>query len=170
MAESSDRQPWWENVPLQAGGDVIIAQIGDNARNVAAGKNITQAVYSTLGPPQPEDKEVIEQKIAQVSQAIDKLQGQIDASTAAMAQFQMKLLQGELTKTGKDEAPSATTITTVGDWLLDQIPALAEVITGLFATPAVGRVVGKAGEIAVKWLKMRFGNRPSQPPAPAQAG
>lgn len=169
MDQPSAPQPWWQNVPLQAGGDVIIAQVGEGARDVAVGKNITQAVYSTLGPPQPDDRQVIEQKIAEVNAALEKMRGQIDAGTETMAQFQMKLLHGELIKTGKDETPSATTITQIGDWLLDQVPSLAEVLVGLFATPAVGRVVGKAGEIAIKWLRMRFGGHPAAPPAAAPA-
>ena len=74
-----------------------------------------------------------------------------------MAEFQLKLLQGELTKTDKDETPSASTITQVGDWLLDNIPSIAESLTSLFATPVVGKIVGKAGEVAVKWVKQRFG-------------
>jgi len=74
-----------------------------------------------------------------------------------MAEFQLKLLQGELTKIDKDETPSASTITQVGDWLLDNIPSIAETLTGFFATPAVGKVVGKAGEAAIKWVKQRFG-------------
>jgi hypothetical protein len=74
-----------------------------------------------------------------------------------MAEFQLKLLQGELAKTGEGETPSASTITQVGDWLLDNVPQIAEILTGLFATPAVGRVVGKAGKVAVEWVKKRFG-------------
>jgi hypothetical protein len=41
--------------------------------------------------------------------------------------------------------------------LLDSVPQIAEVLTSLFATPAVGKVVGKAGEVAVGWVKQRFG-------------
>ena len=58
---------------------------------------------------------------------------------------------------GENETPSASTITQIGDWLLDNLPELAETLAGLFATPAVGRVVGRAGESAVSWLRKRFG-------------
>jgi hypothetical protein len=34
---------------------------------------------------------------------------------------------------------------------------MADLLADLFATPAVGRVVGKAGEIAVRWVKRRLG-------------
>jgi len=154
MSKTQER-PWWDDVSIQSGGDVIIGQVGAGAKGVAIGKN--QAVYGTLGEPVPGDKQVIEKRFAEVAAALQKLQGQMDANTAKMAEFQLKLLQGELTKIDKDETPSASTITQVGDWLLDSIPAIAETLTSLFATPAVGKVVGKAGEVAIKWVKQRFG-------------
>lgn len=154
MSKTQER-PWWEDVSIQSGGDVIVGQVGTGAKGVAIGKN--QAVYGTLGEPVPGDKQVIEKRFAEVTAALQKLQGQLDANTAKMAEFQLKLLQGELTKTDKDETPSASTITQVGDWLLDNIPSIAESLTSLFATPAVGKIVGKAGEAAIKWVKQRFG-------------
>jgi hypothetical protein len=66
------------------------------------------------------------------------------------------LLAGELTKTGDGEQPSASTITQIGNWLLDNLPPIAEALTGLFATPAVGRVIGRAGDAAVTWARQRF--------------
>jgi hypothetical protein len=161
----AEQQPWWHDIPMQAGGDIITAQIGAGASDVAVGKNITQAVYSTLGPPEPDDKQVIEQKLNELSAAVQKLAGPNDPNKATMAEFQVKLLRGELTKTGKDEKPSAVTITQIGDWLLDQVPGIADLLVSMFATPPVGRVVGKAGERAIKWLRMRFGNQ-AAPPAP----
>jgi len=61
----------------------------------------------------PGDKQVIEEQFAKVTAALQKLQGQLDANTAKIAEFQLKLLQGELSKTDKDETPSASTITQV---------------------------------------------------------
>jgi len=150
-------QAWWDKIPAQAGGDVIIGEVGAGAHGVAIGKNITQTVYDMLGAPTPGDKQIIDQSMAAVTTALEQMQGQLDANTAKMAQFQLKLLHGELAKTEKDEKPSASTITQVGDWLLDSVPQIAEVLTSLFATPAVGKVVGKAGEVAVGWVKQRFG-------------
>jgi hypothetical protein len=150
-------QAWWDKIPAQAGGDVIIGEVGAGARGVAIGKNITQSVYDVLGAPAPGDKQIVDQSMASVTTALQQMQGQLDANTAKMAEFQLKLLHGELAKTEKDEKPSASTITQVGDWLLDSVPQIAEVLTSLFATPAVGKVVGKAGEVAVAWVKQRFG-------------
>ena len=150
-------QAWWDKLPTQAGGDVIIGVVGAGARGVAVGKSITQTVYDVLGAPAPGDRQIIDQSMASVMAALQQVQGQLDANTAKMAEFQLKLLHGELAKTERDEKPSASTITQVGDWLLDSIPQIAEVLTSLFATPAVGKVVGKAGEIAIAWVKQRFG-------------
>lgn len=155
----SKKKSWWDKLPAHIGGDVIIGEVDAGARGVAIGKNITQTVYDMLGEPTPDDKQVIEQRLSEVTAALQGMQAQLDSPTANMAEFQMKLLEGELTKTEEGEMPSASTITQVGDWLLDNIPQIAEVIAGLFATPAVGKVVGKAGEVAVKWVKKRFGSK-----------
>jgi hypothetical protein len=153
---SASEQTWWEEVPTHIGGDAAIAHIGAGATNVIVGKNITQSVYDTLGEPTPKDKDIIKQEFAEVNAALQETREQLDANTVQMAEFQLKLLEGELNKTEEEQMPSASTITQVGDWLLDNVPEIAEVITGLFATPAIGRVVGKAGEGAVQWLKGRF--------------
>ena len=150
-------QAWWDKLPPQAGGDVIIGVLGAGARGVAVGKNITLSVYDVLGAPTPDDKQIIDQSMAAVITALQQMQGQLDANTAKMAEFQLKLLHSELAKTEKDEKPSASTITQVGDWLLDSVPQIAEPLTSLFATPAVGKVMGKAGEIAIDWVRQRFG-------------
>ncbi len=154
-----NEQKWWEKLggaqaeieTGETGGDVIIATIGAGSRNVAVGKNITQQVYEVLGAPTPDDATVIQQQFEQLRAQLAALQ------KLQTAQLQVQLLEGELTKTGEDETPSVSTITTIGDWLLDNIPEIAEALASLFATPAVGRVVGKAGEAAVAWVKRRFG-------------
>ena len=156
-SKSHDQKPWWDELPAHIGCDAIVANVGGSARNVAVGKNVQQTIISTLGAPTPGDRQIIEQKFAELNATLGKLGGQIDANTKKMAEFQIKLLQGELTKTDAKETPSATTITQVGDWLLDNVPSIAESVVGLFATPAVGKVVGKAGEVAIKWVKTRLG-------------
>lgn len=149
-------KPWWEQLPTHIGGDSIVANVS-GGQNVAVGKNIQQEIVTTLGAPTPDDKKIIESKFAELNATIAKLSGQIDANTKKMAEFQVKLLEGELTKTDEKETPSANTITQIGDWLLDNLPQIAETVVGLFATPAVGKVVGKAGEAAVSWAKHRLG-------------
>jgi hypothetical protein len=58
-----------------------------------------------------------------------------------------------------DDMPNAGTITKMGDWLLNNLPAIGEALGTVFALPAIGRVVGKAGDAAVKWVQQRFGKQ-----------
>ena len=60
------------------------------------------------GEPTPDDKDTIKRKFAEVSAALQNAQDQVDANTAQMAEFQLKLLAGELEKTEEDQAPSAS--------------------------------------------------------------
>ncbi|MBI5031363.1 MAG: hypothetical protein HZB51_12610 [Chloroflexi bacterium] len=168
MAKNTE-QPWWEKLPPNITGDSIIANVGAGAQNVAVGKNIQQTVISTLGAPTPNDKQLIEQKFAELNATLAK-QNQVPADTKKIAEFQIKLLQGELTKTDPKDTPSASTITQVGDWLLDNVPSMAETVVGLFASPAVGKVVGKAGEVAIKWARTRLGGASAIGTASASAG
>lgn len=161
-ANQPAQRPWWDQIQaggIQAEGDVIIATIGAGASNVAVGKGITQQVYQLVGAPTPDDRQVIMQKLAGVEAALAAPQKPLDAATKQVAELQLQLLRGELTKTGEKETPSASAITLAGSWLLDNLPDIAESLAALFATPAVGRVVGKAGEAAVAWVKQRFGKR-----------
>jgi hypothetical protein len=163
---SSDKTPnWWDNLPDTIGnfssgdidGDVIIATVGAGAKNVAVGKNITQAIYETLGEPAPGDKQIIQEQLAQAKAALKQTTAGMGESAANMAQRMLAQMEQELLKTGHDETPNATTIIQMGDLLLDTVPQTAEALASLFATPAVGRVVAKAGEAAVSWVKQRFG-------------
>ena len=64
-----------------------------------------------------------------------------------------------MTKVADTETPSATTITRLGDWLLDNVPELTQALTELFGLPTVAKVLGKAGDAAVQWWKGRVGKR-----------
>ena len=113
---------------------------------VAVGKNIQQNIDSALGAMTPDDKQTIDKKFEELNAAVKKMSGQIDASTAKMAEFQLKLLQGELAKTGEDEMPSATTITQVVE-SLDNLPGAAETVVGLFATPRWAKLSAKRARL-----------------------
>jgi hypothetical protein len=86
-----------------------------------------------------------------------EVEGEIGDSAAKMAGGMLAQIETELLKTGDDDAPNAAMITQMGDLLLDSVPRIADALAALFATPAVGRVVGVAGEGAVTWVKRRFG-------------
>lgn len=173
MAKDNTGNPpakaWWEQLvedqdPTGIGavdtsgvtGDVIIGIVGAGASDVAVGKNITQRIYNLVGAPTPDDMELIAQKFAEIEAVLAAQKGSLDAGKVQTAEGYLQLLRGELMKTGEAEIPSASTITLVGNWLLDNVPPILEALTSLFATPAVGRVVGKAGEVAASWVKQRF--------------
>ncbi len=156
MSQSDDK-PWWADLPLSAGGDIIIGTAGAGARGVAIGKGITQQIGDALGPPTPSDNEVVQQGLAAVAAALAQARPALDGPTAMMAEFQLKLLGGELGKTEDGETPSANTITQVGDWLLANVAPLSSPLKTLFAQPAVGRVLVKAGASATTWARDRFG-------------
>ena len=112
-----------------------------------------------MDEPTPDDKAIITEKLAGVEATLATEDGTGgDSMLSQMAQFQLRLLTGELSKVEEGEIPSAITITQIGDWLLDNLPGMAETLTSLFATPAVERVVGKAGKVAIAWLRQRFGD------------
>ena len=107
-----DTKPWWEQVPNAIGtvnandttGDVIITVVGAGAKNVAAGKNITQTVTEVLGPRTPDDKTQIEQGFAKLLDALARLQ--LDEAAADRAKTRIEILQEELGK-ADDDVPSA---------------------------------------------------------------
>lgn len=160
-----DKPAWWDQLPEQlggfsagdVGGSVIIGTVGAGARNVAIGQNITQIITEMLGEATPADKAVIAAQFERVLAALNA--APIDPRTAGRAEANLETLQAELTKTGDDDRPDANTITRLGDWLLDNAPEIAQALAELFGLPAVGRVLGKAGEGAVAWVRRRFGRR-----------
>jgi hypothetical protein len=131
---------------VTAGDDVIIATISAS-RNVVVGKQITQVGLGGDGPP---DRALIERELAALSAALAQAQPPADPALAGMAQFQIELLAGELTKDDPD-TPSASTIVKVGDWLLANLPQLAPALRALLAAPPVVRALARAGGVAPAW-------------------
>jgi hypothetical protein len=76
---------------------------------------------------------------------------------AQIARLQLKLLQAELTKVEDGLTPDGATIIEAAGWLLDNAPQAAGALRALFALPAVGRVMSKAGAAALLWVRQRFG-------------
>jgi len=148
---SKKSEPWWEEIPVS--GDVVVVSIGDYARNVAAGKDVTQIVRNVLGEPTATDRQEIDASFAELKQKLADLEG-LTTKQLVLAEDRLEVLEKELTK--EDESPHASVIRQAGDWLLENIPEIAEALASLFATPAVGRVIGKAGAMAITWVKTRF--------------
>lgn len=137
----------------KAGGDVIVATVGAGANNVGVGKRFLQYNVSS---PAADERALIHTQLAQVTATFQQIQAQLDPTQIPMIQFQLQLLHGELTKTADGESPSVTTVTQVGDWLLDNVPALNGVLRALFTLPAVTKVLAKAGPTALAWQQRRF--------------
>jgi len=157
---------WWDNLPEAIGdfragdidGDVIIATVGAGAQNVVIGKNNIQTITEILGKPRPDDGQIINQGLARVRTALAEIEGEMGESTSKIAEGVLAQIENELRKNGEDETPNATIITQMGDLLLDSVPQISDALADLFATPAVGRVVGRAGDTAVTWARRRFGS------------
>jgi hypothetical protein len=132
-----------------------------DATNLAIGSQMTQTSYRVEGQRAAQE---IAQHLADVESALGALKPKLDPGSASMAEFNLDLLKAELTKTGNKDTPSATTITRIGDWLLENLPELAGELTGLFTAPAVGKVVATAGSLAMSWVRERFGPPSSAPP------
>ncbi len=161
---------WWNqlpNVPQSIAGidtginksvsnrDVIIANVGSGSKNVAVGKNITQIITEIIGEAQADDGALISSQIQKVVEALNSTD--IDPRTAGKAEANIELLAEELGKASDDDPPAAKSIIRVGDWLLDNVPEITQAISELFGMPAVGRVLGRAGDAAIEWACKRFG-------------
>lgn len=144
----ADDGPFWAGLGLSAGNDMIIADVGA-AQNVAVGKHISQ---HNAAPP-ADDRMEAEAALAALEAGLRGLNGA--GPLLGVLPLQVGLLRGELTKAAA-EAPSASTIVQVSDWLLEALPASAPALAQLFAAPAVRRAVERAGPQAAAWLRGRF--------------
>jgi hypothetical protein len=136
---------------------VITANIGAGARGVAVGKDIHQTIGGDAAADADDDRQTIERLLAGLGRELAAAAARLDPAAAAVAPIQLRLLAGELSKTGPREVPSASTVTLVGDWLLDNLPPLHDALVGLFAAPAVLRALGRADRPLGDWLQRRFG-------------
>jgi hypothetical protein len=139
-----------------AGGDTIIAQIGAGGQGIAVGKHIQQQIGAGAMADPDVDRQTIEALLARLEHDLSNAAGQIDGAASTMAAFQLRLLAGELGKSGAHATPSASTISQVGDWLADNISPLHDALATLFTAPAVLRVLRRADAPLDTWLQRRF--------------
>jgi hypothetical protein len=137
------------------GGDMIVARIGAGAQGIAVGKQIHQTIGGAADLDA--DRRAIESLLARLERDLADASGTIDGPAAAMAAFQIRLLAGELGKVGSRAAPSASTVSQVGDWLADHVPPLQDALAAFFTAPAVARALGRADAPLDAWLRRRFG-------------
>jgi hypothetical protein len=140
-----------------AGGDMIVGSVGAGAQGIAIGKNIRQALSGGQSA-QEEDRRAIDELLARLDRELAANIGQIEHATAQMAAGYLRLLGGELTKAGDRAAPSASTVTLVGDWLLDNVSPLRAALAALFTAPASRRALARADAPLDTWLDRRFGS------------
>lgn len=136
-------------------GDKIDGQVGDvgPGAQVAIGKEIKQTI--TRAPTELTTAERVEivRLLAELKNQLASLD--IPEKKKLVGQEFVGQLEEELTKS--EAPPDASTIKVAGDWLLNNIPALAGTVASVFASPIVGKVVEAAGDIAAEWVKKRFG-------------
>ena len=136
--------------------DIVIATVGAGAKNAVIGQGNRQTIHES-GAPRPDDQQALDQHFARLFALLNS--PTIDPRTAGRAESNLETLKAELTKVTEGETPSATTISRLGDWLLDNVPELTQALTELFGLPTVAKVLGKAGDAAVQWWKGRLGKR-----------
>jgi hypothetical protein len=150
---SKKQRPWWEKVPT--GGDVIVVQIGDHAREIAAGKDV-RLIREVLGEPADVDYQAIEAALADLRARLSKMEG-LESAQRVLAEDRVQTLEEELAN--QDQPPDISRVSRATDWLLDNIPDIAEALLSFFASPAVGRIIGKAGSAGIEWVRRRFGGK-----------
>jgi hypothetical protein len=158
-AALDDTVPRTGAIAPSAGGDLISANIGAGAQANIVGKNqwIEQAIAGGSLDPEAE-RRAIDQLLAGLESALSASSAQLDSATLMMASFQLRLLVGELGKSGERAVPSASTVTQVADWLLDHVPPLSSALTALFTAPPVMRALRHADTPLDAWLQLRFGS------------
>jgi hypothetical protein len=147
---------WLANIEPQtlsseSGGDVVQVTIGDHATKVAAGKNVTQAIQCALGPTRQDDAEQVRIAIKKFRRKFSKLEDTLTEVQMHVGRDKIELLARELSQ--KEGEPSGDLIREAGNWLLDNIPEIAEDLLELFMPSSVGRIIAKAGTRTIKWIK-----------------
>jgi len=136
-------------------GDKIEGQVGDvgPGAQVAIGKQIKQTIAQAPTELTAAERVELEHLLAELKNQLARLE--IPENKKVVGQEFVGQLEKELTKT--DEPPDASIIKVAGNWLLENIPALAGTLASVFLSPVVGKVVEAAGDIAAEWVKERFG-------------
>jgi hypothetical protein len=134
----------------RTGGDVISATIGDNASQVAVGKDIRQQQNST-------STEVTEADLKQVSDMFAALKQQIEEQAPPDKKAAALERVGELQQEIASKKPDLITFDYVKSWFGKNLPSLLGGVTSLIINPIVGKVVQAASGLAVDALKRRFG-------------
>jgi hypothetical protein len=131
-------------------GDTISATIGDNASQVAVGKNIHQQQVKGSLELTPADLKQVEQLFADLRKQVEQ-QAPPEKKEAALERVD------ELQQEVASPKPQVSTMEYVHNWFGKNIPSLLGAVTGVVVNPIVGKVVEAAGSLAAQELKRRFG-------------
>ena len=136
-------------------GDKIEGHVGDvgSGAQVAIGKQIKQTIAQAPMELTTAERVELDHLLAELKNQLARLD--TPENKKVVGREFVGQLEKELTKT--DEPPDASMIKVAGNWLLENIPALAGTLASVFASPIVGKVVEAAGDIAAEWVKKRFG-------------
>lgn len=144
-----------DSAPVTSSSDTITANISGigSGAQVAVGKQIRQTIRQA-----PSGQSVSD--VAEVSRLLNQLKSELAGLEIAehkkiIGQEFVTQLEEELTK--KEQQPDGSVIKVAGNWLLKNIPAITSTLAAIFLSPVVGKVVEAAGDIAVDWVKERFG-------------
>ncbi len=143
MARKKTPQP-------QAGGDIIQATIGDNASQVAVGKNIRQQQNSS-------SSEVTEADLQQLRALFDDLKQQIEQQAPPDKKDAALERVDELQQEIASKKPDLSTFDYVKHWFSKNLPGLLGGVTSLIVNPIVGKVVEAASGVAAEAIRKRFG-------------
>ena len=136
--------------PPQAGGDIIQATIGDNASQVAVGKNIRQQQNST-------STEITQADLQQLRTLFDDFKQQIEQQAPPDKKAAALERLGELYQEITSKKPELSTFDYVKNWFAKNLPGLLGGVTSLIINPLVGKVVEAASGVAADAIRRRFG-------------
>lgn len=133
-------------------GDSIQVTIGDNAKNIAAGKNIEQTVTE-----QHEQIQITEADMKAIHELFVSLKSDIEKEVSSELRESAIERVDELEETVTAKKPDFSTMEYVKKWFVKKLPTFAGKVMGVLVNPIVGKVVEASGEIAATELKERFG-------------
>ncbi len=134
-------------------GDSFNVTIGNQASDIAIGKNIQQIRESSRAK-----LEITETDLAEINHLFVSLKEVITKSVPLERQHAALERVEELEETVSAKKPDLTTIEYVKNWFVKNLPQVAGNVIGLLVHPIVGKVVEAAGDLAAGELKRRFEN------------
>ncbi len=132
-------------------GNVTIGTVGNNARNVTIGSNITQIVTENSSQPTGDAPQQIKAALANLAQAVRTI---ADQRLAMRAEVHLETVQQELTKTAASVNGGA--LTNALDSLQKNTPEVAPALNALLTLPAVQQLLTQTDQQTAAWWRRWF--------------